>query len=63
MPLDRTEEDDDLTLPSAITSKGARLGLKRLVPIHSFTFIGLLGFDGIILEVTNASHVVSVTLF
>ncbi|KAL0070671.1 hypothetical protein AAF712_001892 [Marasmius tenuissimus] len=43
MLLDRTDEEDDITLPSSTTR--------------------LHGYDGIILEVSEASNVVSVTLF
>ncbi|KAH9844252.1 uncharacterized protein C8Q71DRAFT_36979 [Rhodofomes roseus] len=43
MLLDRTDEDDALTLPSSKTR--------------------LLGFDGIILEATESTQVVSVMLF
>ncbi|THV08445.1 UPF0183-domain-containing protein [Dendrothele bispora CBS 962.96] len=43
MLLDRTDEEDNITLPSATTK--------------------LYGYDGIILEVSEASQIVSVTLF
>jgi len=43
MLLDRTDEEDGVTLPSSKTR--------------------LHGYDGIILEVTESSQVVSVTLF
>ncbi|KAK7470533.1 hypothetical protein VKT23_001958 [Stygiomarasmius scandens] len=43
MLLDRTDEEDNITLPSATTR--------------------LYGYDGIILEVSEASQIVSVTLF
>jgi len=60
MHLDRTDEEEDITLPSPTTrrketypSSKARLIIECLV----------YGYDGIILEVSESSQVVSVTLF
>ena len=59
MNFNRTDGDDALTLPSPTTRQ---LYLVRDTPYTNFS-TGLLGFDGIILEATQAAQVVSVTLF
>jgi len=59
MLYDRTDDEEMLTLPNSTTSEYIILR-----PFWSMKFrIGLLGFDGIILEATQSAQVVSVTLF
>ena len=60
MLLDRTDEEDDITLPSSTTRcKNLRTPLLPLPDRRRLVH----GYDGIILEVSEASNVVSVTLF
>jgi hypothetical protein len=61
MRLDRTDEEESLTLPSATTR---RLLSYRGTPFaQSAKKTGLVGYDGMVLEVTEASQVVTVILF
>jgi hypothetical protein len=60
MRLDRTVEEEDITLPSPTT---------RRTEIYLSSWLSLIircivyGYDGIILEVSDSSQVVSVMLF
>jgi hypothetical protein len=60
MRLDRTDDEESLTLPSATTRR-------LLISWDSFCLTnentGLVGYDGVVLEVTEASQVVTVILF
>ena len=58
MELDRTE-DERLTLPGSTTRKSQCVN-------DDYTYSyppGLVGFDGVVLEVTEAAQVVTVVLF
>jgi hypothetical protein len=59
MLYDRTDDEEMLTLPNSTTSEYVSVAIKRIIQRH----IGLLGFDGVILEATQSAQVVSVTLF
>lgn len=59
MVHDRTEYEDNITLPSATSSKISNL----LSRAYSQIRVGLYGYDGVILEVNEASQVVAVMLF
>ena len=59
MVHDRTEYEENITLPSATSSKISNL----LSRANSHLRAGLHGYDGVILEVNEASQVVAVTLF
>ena len=59
MLYDRTDDEEMLTLPNSTTSEYVILWSFLLTR----TRIGLLGFDGVILEATQSAQVVSVTLF
>lgn len=61
MLLDRTDEEDGITLPSPTTRKDNLLS-PSTGPVLT-RGIGLHGYDGIILEVTESSQVVAITLF
>lgn len=60
MVLDRTDDEEHLTLPNPktrckLTRTSCTFGTPKIYPVH--------GYDGIILEVSELSHVVCVTLF
>jgi hypothetical protein len=59
MLYDRTDDEEMLTLPNSTTSEYIIFMPLRFMRSR----IGLLGFDGIILEATQSAQVVSVTLF
>lgn len=59
MDFDRTDGQDALTLPTPKT----RLYIRFPRALSANLPVGLLGFDGVILEATQAAQVVSVTLF
>ena len=59
MLYDRTDDEEMLTLPNSTTSECVSVAIKRIIQRR----IGLLGFDGVILEATQSAQVVSVTLF
>lgn len=59
MVHDRTEYEDNITLPSATSSKISILLSGACLHIPA----GLYGYDGVILEVNEASQVVAVMLF
>lgn len=59
MVLNRTDDQDGLTLPSPTTRKLLNGALGQILTDVE----GLYAYDGIILEVTEASHVACVTLF
>lgn len=59
MVHDRTEYEDNITLPSATSSKVTHL----LSRARSHICTGLYGYDGVVLEVNEASQVVAVMLF
>jgi hypothetical protein len=61
MHLDRTDDEEDITLPSATTRRKEFLDLRttRSALINH----SVHGYDGIILEVSESSQVVSVMLF
>jgi hypothetical protein len=59
MLYDRTDDEEMLTLPNSTTSE--YIILRPFLLTRSR--IGLLGFDGVILEATESAQVVSVTLF
>jgi hypothetical protein len=60
MHLDRTDEEEDITLPSPTTRrKEICLSPRPSLIIHCLVY----GYDGIILEVSESSQVVSVMLF
>lgn len=59
MVHDRTENEDNLTLPSATSRKDPQLVISVCLHIG----VGLYGYDGVILEVNEASQVVAVMLF
>lgn len=59
MVLDRTDDEDTMTLPSPVSSK-------QFIHMYaglSDTHLGLYGYSGVILEVNEFSQVVAVTLF
>ncbi|KAF9464456.1 hypothetical protein BDZ94DRAFT_1354305 [Collybia nuda] len=61
MLLDRTDEEEDITLPSATTRRKEFLESRTtLSPLINHS---VHGYDGIILEVSESSQVVSVILF
>lgn len=62
MVLDRTDEEDALTLPSPMTRNSLRF-LSICSTLNNHFIPGLLGYDGIILEVTEYAQVVTVMLF
>jgi hypothetical protein len=59
MLYDRTDDEEMLTLPNSTTSE--YVSVMNTVIIQRR--LGLLGFDGVILEATQSAQVVSVTLF
>lgn len=59
MVHDRTEYEDNITLPSATSSKICNLLSRACSHIRA----GLYSYDGVILEVNEASQVVAVMLF
>ena len=61
MLLDRTDEEDGMTLPSPTTRKHQDPSLRR--PCINPWKAGLHGYGGIILEVMESSQVVTVMLF
>jgi hypothetical protein len=61
MLYDRTDDEEMLTLPSSTTSE--YIVLNPFLVHEISDRIGLMGFDGIILEATQSAQVVSVTLF
>jgi hypothetical protein len=59
MLYDRTDDEEMLTLPNSTTSEYVFVVITGIIQRR----IGLLGFDGVILEATQSAQVVSVTLF
>ena len=59
MLLDRTDEEDDIILPNSKTHRMSCSNASNNLLIH----IQVHGYNGIILEVTDLSQVVSVMLF
>lgn len=65
MNLDRTDDEVDITLPNSSTKCKWHyliILLATLFRLNSRSYT-VYGYDGIILEVTESSEVVSVTLF
>jgi hypothetical protein len=60
MHLDRTDEEEDITLPSPATRR-KQIWLSSRLPLTTDYLV--YGYDGIILEVSESSQVVSVMLF
>lgn len=58
MVHDRTEYEDNITLPSPTSSKPSNLFSGARLHIHA----GLYSYDGVILEANEASQVVAVML-
>ena len=62
MALDR-REDERLTLPNSTSRKYLLVLLPRDRIRYSPTVIGLVGFDGVVFEVTDAAQVAMVVLY
>jgi hypothetical protein len=60
MLLDRTDEEEDITLPSPTTRRKETYLSTKTQLINCFL---VFGYDGIILEVSESSQVLSVMLF
>ena len=61
MEHDRTDEEDGLTLPHSTTRKHRQTVVSTRYELMCWT--ELLGFDGLVLEVTESAHIVSIMLF
>ncbi len=59
MLLDRTDDEESITLPSSTTRREYTVTIASVVLLIP----SVHGYDGIILEVTESSQVVSVMLF
>lgn len=59
MLLDRTDDEEGVSLPSPTTREFSHSSAIHLLTL----FTGLLGFDGVVLEVSESGQVVSLVLF